>query len=51
MTNKKYQIQTYVSEDVKQKLDKICAKYCESLSSVTRRALIKFLELEEKNNA
>lgn len=49
MANKKYQVQTYVSEDIKQKLDKICAKYCESLSSIARRALIKMLEEEEKN--
>ena len=49
MANKKYQVQTYVSEDIKQKLDKICAKYCESISSITRRALIKLLEEEEEN--
>ena len=48
MANKKYQVQTYVSEDIKQKLDKICAKYCESLSAITRRALIKLLEEEEE---
>ena len=48
MTNKKYQVQTYVSEDIKQKLDKICTKYCESISSIARRALIKLLEEEEE---
>ena len=48
MANKKYQVQTYVSEDIKQKLDKICAKYCESISSIARRALIKLLEEKEE---
>ena len=48
MANKKYQVQTYVSEDIKQKVDKICAKYCESISSIARRALIKLLEEEEE---
>ena len=48
MANKKYQVQTYVSEDIKQKLDKICVKYCESISSIARRALIKLLEEEEE---
>lgn len=47
MANKKYQVQTYVSEEIKEKLDRICAKYGESLSSIVRRALIKFLESEE----
>ena len=46
MANKKYQIQTYVSEEIKEKLDRICAKYEESLSSIVRRALVKFLESE-----
>lgn len=48
MANKKYQVQTYISENIKQKLDKICAKYCESISSIARRALIKLLEEEEE---
>lgn len=48
MANKKYQVQTYISEDIKQKLDKICAKHCESISSIARRALIKLLEEEEE---
>ena len=46
MTNKNYKLQTHVDEETKQKLDKICAKYGESLSSILRRALIKFLESE-----
>ena len=48
MTNKKYQVQTYVDEATKEKLDALCAKYGESLSSIVRRALIKLLEQEEK---
>jgi len=47
MTNKNYKLQTHVDEETKQKLDKICAKYGESLSSILRRALVKFLEGEE----
>ena len=46
MANKKYQVQTYVSKEIKEKLDRICAKYGESLSSIVRRALVKFLEGE-----
>ena len=51
MTGKKYQIQTYVNENTKKSIDKLCAKYQESVSSIVRRALIKFLELEEKDDA
>lgn len=51
MAEKKHQVQTYVNESTKDSIDKLCAKYQESVSSIVRRALIKFLELEEKNNA
>ena len=51
MAEKKYQVQTYVNKSTKNNIDKLCAKYQESVSSIVRRALIKFLELEEKNNA
>lgn len=51
MTNKKYQIQTYVDGATKEKIDQLCVKYQESVSSITRRAIIKFLEQENKNNA
>mgnify|MGYP003484117868 CR=1 FL=1 len=51
MTNKKYQVQTYIDCATKEKIDQLCAKYQESVSSIMRRALIKFLEMEEKNNA
>ena len=46
MANKKYQVQTYVDEKTKAKLDALCAKYSESLSAIARRALIKLLESE-----
>lgn len=48
MANKKYQVQTYVDEATKEKLDALCAKYGESLSSIARRALLKLLESEDK---
>lgn len=46
MANKKYQIQTYVDETTKEKIDKLCAKYQEGISSIMRRAIIKYLEGE-----
>ena len=51
MTNKKYQVQTYVDGATKEKIDQLFAKYQERVSSMTRRAIIKFLEQENKNNA
>ena len=51
MTNKKYQVQTYVDCATKEKIDQLCAKYQESVSSIMRRAIIKFLEQEDKGNA
>ena len=50
MTNKKYQVQTYVDETTKEKLDSLCAKYGMSLSALTRRALLKLLE-DEANDS
>ena len=50
MAEKKYQVQTYVNESTKNSIDKLCTKYQESVSSIVRRALVKFLEMEEKNN-
>lgn len=49
MANKKYQVQTYVNEETKAKLDALCAKYGESLSAIVRRALIKLLEGENND--
>ena len=46
MTNKNCKLQTHVDEATKQKLDELCAKTGESLSSLMRRALIKLLESE-----
>lgn len=51
MTNKKYQVQTYVDCATKEKIGQLCAKYQESVSSIMRRAIIKFLEQEDKNSA
>ena len=50
MANKKYQIQTYVDEATKKKIDLFCEKNQESISSVLRRAIIKYLEGEENDN-
>lgn len=49
MANKKCQVQTYVDEITKEKIDTLCAKTGESVASIVRRALIKLLEVE--NNA
>lgn len=46
MADKKYQVQTYINEETKTKLDALCAKYGESISAIMRRALIKLLESE-----
>ena len=46
MANKKNQVQTYVDEVTKEKLDALCAKTGESVASIVRRALIKLLESE-----
>ena len=46
MDNKKYKLQTHVDEATKEKLDALCAKTGESVSSIVRRALIKLLESE-----
>lgn len=50
MSNKKYQVQTYVDESTKKKLDALCKKYGESLSAIARRALIKLLEGEDNES-
>jgi predicted transcriptional regulator len=50
VANKKYQVQTYVDEETKAKLDALCAKYGESLSAIARRALIKLLESERNDS-
>jgi predicted transcriptional regulator len=47
MANKDYKLQTHVDADTKAKLDELCAKTGESLSSLLRRALIKLLEGEQ----
>ena len=44
MANKNYKLQTHVDAETKAKLDALCAKTGESLSSLLRRALIKLLE-------
>ena len=49
MANKKYQVQTYVDETIKEKLDALCAKTGESIASIARRALIKLLEGENND--
>ena len=46
MANKNYKLQTHVDETTKEKLDTLCAKSGESLSSLIRRALLKLLEAE-----
>lgn len=46
MSNKNYKLQTHVDETTKKKLDILCAKSGESLSSLIRRALLKLLEDE-----
>ena len=46
MANKKNQVQTYIDEVTKEKLDVLCAKTGESVASIVRRALIKLLESE-----
>jgi predicted transcriptional regulator len=48
MANKKHQVQTYIDEETKIKLDALCLKYDESLSAIVRRALKKLLESEDK---
>jgi hypothetical protein len=47
MANKDYKLQTHVDAGTKAKLDELCAKTGESLSSLLRRALIKLLESEQ----
>ena len=47
MANKDYKLQTHVDSETKAKLDALCAKTGESLSSLLRRALIKLLESEQ----
>ena len=47
MANKDYKLQTHVDAETKAKLDALCAKSGDSLSSLLRRALIKLLEGEQ----
>jgi antitoxin component of RelBE/YafQ-DinJ toxin-antitoxin module len=49
MANKNYKLQTHVDETTKEKLDNLCTKSGESLSSLIRRALLKLL-VEEDND-
>ena len=49
MVNKSYKLQTHVDEATKEKLDTLCAKSGESLSSLIRRALLKLLEEEDND--
>lgn len=46
MDNKSCKLQTYITEEMKEKLDALCAKTGESIASIARRALIKLLESE-----
>lgn len=46
MDNKSYKIQTHITKTTKEKLDSLCAKTGESVSSLLRRALVKLLESE-----
>ena len=46
MDNKSYKLQTHITEEMKEKLDALCAKTGESMASVIRRALVKLLESE-----
>ena len=46
MSNKKFQVQTYVDETTKNQIDNLCIKYQESVSAIIRRAIIKYLEGE-----
>lgn len=50
MANKDYKLQTHVDAETKAKLDELCAKTGESLSSLLRRALIKLLESDRNDS-